>query len=368
MGKLKLNAKKGTWGVRMMILLLTIVAGILFYSLLSLVISDIRSMKEPSYEDVYNKMQNPDLKAREDQLKEREKTLDANLKALQEERELKASSSKNLEQTLNQLNKQTGIAQNGQMKETMDKFLDFQKEYQELNSRILTLTQERQQVIQEEQSLFQQQQDQENAIQKELNKRHKNHRLVQAMLELALLLPLLFVFFIIFLRKRGPLVTPLMLALGCATLLHVFISVHEYFPSQWSKYILIVASILIIIRLLSFLVKLSVAPKPERLMLQYSQAYERFLCPVCEYPIRIGPLKFLFWTRNSANSVLNGKNVNTKDIEIEPYTCPACGELLYDKCEHCGKIRHTLLPYCEHCGQNKENPLLGKTEPEKPRA
>lgn len=368
MGKLKLNAKKGTWGVRMMILLLTIIVGILFYSLLGLITSDIRSMREPSHEDVYNILKNNDLSAKDEQLKSQEKTLDEKLKALQEERELKASSAKNLEQTLNQLNKQSGNGQQAQLKETMDKFLDFQKEYQELNGQILTLTQERQQLTVEHNQLFQQLQDQENMIQEELYKRHQRHRIAQAVLELVILLPLLLLFCFIFLRKRGPLVTPLVLALGCATLIHVFFTVHEYFPTRWSKYILIVVSILIIIRLLSFLVKLSTAPKPERLMLQYSQAYERFLCPVCEYPIRIGPLKFLFWTRNSVHSVLNGKNVNTEDIEIEPYTCPACGELLYDKCEHCGKIRHTLLPYCEHCGQNKENPLLGKTEPEKPHA
>jgi predicted RNA-binding Zn-ribbon protein involved in translation (DUF1610 family) len=43
-----------------------------------------------------------------------------------------------------------------------------------------------------------------------------------------------------------------------------------------------------------------------------------------------------------------------ESTQPEPYTCPSCGTSLYAKCEKCGQIRHTLLPYCEHCGTQKE--------------
>ncbi|MHC4105255.1 MAG: double zinc ribbon domain-containing protein, partial [Planctomycetota bacterium] len=41
--------------------------------------------------------------------------------------------------------------------------------------------------------------------------------------------------------------------------------------------------------------------------------------------------------------------------EQQLYTCPACGTELYEKCDKCSDIRHSLLPFCEHCGNEKAN-------------
>ncbi len=92
---------------------------------------------------------------------------------------------------------------------------------------------------------------------------------------------------------------------------------------------------------------------------QYRQAYERFLCPVCEYPIRTGPRKYLYWTRRTVHkTALTGTSSSAPDVDAL-YTCPACGTCLFEKCVSCESICHSLLPNCEHCGA--ERTLTGET-------
>jgi predicted RNA-binding Zn-ribbon protein involved in translation (DUF1610 family) len=99
------------------------------------------------------------------------------------------------------------------------------------------------------------------------------------------------------------------------------------------------------------LIRIVAFPKIDWLMRQYREAYERFLCPICEYPIRTGPRKFLYWTRRTVNRILPPGDLTGTD---EPYTCPSCGTLTFEVCPSCQKIRHSFLPHCEHCGAKKE--------------
>lgn len=107
---------------------------------------------------------------------------------------------------------------------------------------------------------------------------------------------------------------------------------------------------LVVARLLIHFIRSIAFPKAESLVKQYREAYERFLCPVCEYPIRIGPRRFLFWARRTVN-----RNIvpTDKGEQEEPYTCPSCGSTLFEECTSCHKIRHVLLPNCVHCGNEK---------------
>jgi transcription elongation factor Elf1 len=40
--------------------------------------------------------------------------------------------------------------------------------------------------------------------------------------------------------------------------------------------------------------------------------------------------------------------------EPRPYTCPACGTPVFEKCESCGEIRHAQLDHCASCGAKTE--------------
>ena len=61
----------------------------------------------------------------------------------------------------------------------------------------------------------------------------------------------------------------------------------------------------------------------------------------------MGPLRY--WaTQKRSGLVLAGPSIET--IKQEPYTCPACGTELYEKCQQCQGVRHSFLPFCKHCG------------------
>ena len=77
-----------------------------------------------------------------------------------------------------------------------------------------------------------------------------------------------------------------------------------------------------------------------------------FLCPVCEYPIRTGPRRFLFWTRRTVNRSVSPGAASAAE---EPYTCPCCGSVLFERCPSCQGVRHALLPHCSHCGAARES-------------
>ena len=135
-------------------------------------------------------------------------------------------------------------------------------------------------------------------------------------------------------------------ALNLALLAKVFLVMHEYFPADYFKYVLILSALGVIGYLLARLLKMVAEPSRDAQLKQARESYEAFLCPTCQYPIRRGPLKFMAWTTRS----LRKRSQPLVNVPDEPYTCPSCATELFGKCPSCGKIRHSLLPACEHCG------------------
>lgn len=358
---MKDNVKKGTWGVRSLIHLFTVILGVLVFWLLGFMLEDIESIKGPDYADVEIKYVDQSLvnKAKNvnDQIRDLEKTI-ANKN---EQQRLVGDSSQNLKQTVNQLlewqrlNQQKQVALSESDKElfsiSQKQFIEDQKTYQDLNKNLLDLTSQKYTLDQEQQKLEQQLEQKRTQARMEYDKLYETHRMKLAAYQLLILLPLLFVAGYLVLKRRENIYYPLFLAFGGATLLKVALVVHEYFPSQYTKYVLIVVLLGVVARILVHFIKIVAFPKMDWLLRQYREAYERFLCPVCEYPIRTGPRKFLYWTRRTVNKILPQGDVAGKD---EPYTCPACGKVLFEHCTSCQKIRHSLLEHCEHCGTKKE--------------
>ena len=85
---------------------------------------------------------------------------------------------------------------------------------------------------------------------------------------------------------------------------------------------------------------------------QYRDAYQSFLCPICDYPIRRGPLKFLYWNRKTLKRLQIPPQLT--GIPDENYSCPCCATSLFEECPACHHTRHALLPACESCGAIKE--------------
>jgi predicted RNA-binding Zn-ribbon protein involved in translation (DUF1610 family) len=233
---------------------------------------------------------------------------------------------------------------------SLKSFLESQKNYQSLNQAIAELTSKKLGLEDEKRQIEQQIAEQRKPAQREYQKLYEAHRLRLAVYQLAIVVPFLLAAGYLLLAKRGSIYFPLFLAFGGASLLKVALVVHEYFPSRYFKYALIVVLLGVVARLLIYCIRTVAFPKTEWLAKQYREAYERFLCPVCEYPIRTGPRKFLYWTRRTVHSVLPQGDVASAE---EPYTCPSCGTAVFETCPSCQKVRHALLAHCEHCGAKK---------------
>ena len=126
---------------------------------------------------------------------------------------------------------------------------------------------------------------------------------------------------------------------------------HEHFPRKYFKYVLIVVAIVVVARVLVYLLRVMAYPKMDYLLKQYREAYERFLCPVCGFPIRRGPLRYLFWTRSTVKKLQLAPEARMAPEET--YVCPSCATRLFEECESCRKVRHSLLPACVHCAAEK---------------
>jgi len=355
------SASKGTWLHRFAIRLLTGALAVLIFWALGLVVDDIRSIPGPEYSCIERQYLDHRLVAKRDALGKEIGEITQQIGNLQEKQRIIGDSARNLQQTINQLlelqklatQKSVPLTETEQANFTvsLNLFLDNQKKYQELGERIAEMLERKQKLSLEKDGVEAEIARQREPAREEHARLSRRHRLKLAFLQLAILLPVLASAALVIVRKRSSLYFPLFLAFGAATLVKVAFVVHACFPAKYFKYLLIGGLIIVVARLLIHFIRAVAFPRTQWLVKQYREAYERFLCPVCEYPIRLGPRRFLFWTRRTVNKLVVPSG---HDSQEEPYTCPACGSHLYEECSSCHNIRHALLPYCTHCGAEKQ--------------
>lgn len=353
---------KGTWIHRLAIRLFTLVLAVLIFWFLGFLVDDIRSIDGPDYATIEQKHIDKDLLAKHDALEKQVADLTRQIDNQRQKQEIVADSSRNLERTVNQLIelKKLGAQKSGAFSEndqanfssSMKLFLANQKQYQELSHTISETLERKQRLVWDKEQAQQEIGRKREQAGDEYSKLSQRHRLKIALLQLTVLLPILIIAVVVVVKKRSSIYFPLFLALGAATLVKAALVVHEYFPSRYFKYILIGGLLIVVARLLIYFIRAVDFPKTQWLVRQYREAYERFLCPVCEYPIRIGPRRFLFWNRRTVKKVFP-PHADGSDQE-EVYICPSCGSSLFEECPVCHKVRHAMLPNCVHCGAHKE--------------
>lgn len=352
---------RGPWFHRMLIHFFTLVLAVLLFWLLGFIVRDIERIEGPDYRKIEEEVVDQQILERSEALGERIEQLGRQIQQLRERRELIQSGSRNLEQTINQLLEirrmrleknleEAPTRQQEDVSESLELFLENQQRFQNINHAIAELAETRSEVAAERRLLEQQLDRQRESARKKHGRLMQRHNMKLAALQLVVLIPLLVVAAWLLLRRRGRSYYPLLLAFGLAVVARVAQVMHAYFPSWLFKYLLIGALILVVGRLLIHMIRTVTRPRPDWLARQYREAYERFLCPVCEYPIRTGPRRFLFWTRRTAAKVVppgGGRHADSS------YTCPACGTKIYEECAACGQIRPSRLPHCTHCGAVK---------------
>jgi hypothetical protein len=353
---------KGSWWQRFVIRLFTIFFAILIYWFLGFLMEDIESLPGPVFKDIEESIVKPGLV-------EQEKSLDHEISAIShqidnqvEKQKNLTDSSKNLQQTMNQLLElhklgvgkgvEVSAAEQTNFDAALNLFLESQRSYQESNQAISSLIAKKQQFVSDREQVEQQIAKGREKAHEKYDQLSEQHLLYLAFVQLAILLPI-FLLAIFFLKKmRSSIYFPIFLAFSAAAGLKVVFVIQDYFPSKAIKYVFIAALLLVVSGLLVRLIRAVAFPNPQRLAKQHREGYERFLCPVCEYPIRTGPRKFLFWTRRTVNKLILPTDRNEQE---ESYCCPACGTSLFEQCRVCQKIRHSLLPFCIHCSSAVES-------------
>jgi len=354
---------RGPWVHRFTVYLLAVALAVLIFWFLGFVVRDIRSIEGPQYVDIESRYVDRALMEKSASLDMRMAELSRGIDRVKEKKRVVEDGIGNLQRTIGQLAEfqrlslQKGVAlsdtEQNNLAASLQAFLENQKRCQDLDQELSILVDQRRALEDERLRVGRDIEVQRRPAMEEFNRFARKHDLKLAALQLALLVPLLAATVFLVIRGRSSIYFPALIAPVAATLLKVSLVIHEYFPSRAFKYVLIVALILVVARLLVYFVRSIAFPKAQWLARQYREAYERFLCPVCDYPIRTGPRRFLYWTRRTVNRTVLPEASGT---DQDRYACPSCGTSLFDECVACHKMRHVMLPFCEHCGNQVATP------------
>jgi predicted RNA-binding Zn-ribbon protein involved in translation (DUF1610 family) len=351
---------KGAALQRLSLICLSILLAILLFWFLGFITKDISTLPGPALDKIEAKYIDPNLVDKRTELNEALGSVKEQIKNKQEQQAILQNGTSTLQNTINQLltiqkqqgerNLQLTAEQQKALAESQTAFLDNQKQYLAVNSEIADLAASRHNLEKTLTAVEGQINSQRSLAKVEYDRLFSRHRWKVAALKLAVMLPLFLLAAWLFTTKRtgkyGPLVWPFFIA----AFVQVALIVHEYFPSNYFKYIALLVIIAIVLKLMLYMLRRIISPKKDLLIKHYQEAYDKALCPVCSKPIRTGLLRFATGRRYQ-NLILAAQSGQVP--EQQPYACPSCGSVLYEKCDKCGSVRHTLLPFCEHCGGEK---------------
>lgn len=352
--------RKGPKGHRIFITLLNILLAVLVYWLLGFMIDDISEQRGPDFADIEKSYLDQKLVNKKTDLITQSDKLSKQIETQREQLAIIQTSITSYRDTMNQLldlqkvSVQKGMPFSSEsqinLRSVTQRYLAYQQQFQDLNQSIAKHNLEEQQL-----------QSQLNDVEASLSKQSKRsytaydalmlkHNLYMAGLQLLVLLPLLILTVYCYRKYRASIYKRMLLAINIAVIIKIILVMHEHFPSRFFKYIFIIALIYLTVRVLVSMLRMAVAPKLNWLMKQYREAYQKQQCPMCQYPIQPGVLKFF----PSQNNLKNPIEMSMDYLEhTEAYTCPSCGERLFEKCTSCNHTRHSLLTYCDTCGDEK---------------
>ncbi len=357
----KSNVNQGPWTHRLAVWVFATAFGVLIVWALGFILKDIGNLPGPSYDEVQAQFVDAELLRRSTEVREEIESIEREQTDLREQQTVLRDSTSESQRTMNQLldfqrlNLQQKVtpseAEQQALAESQQLFLANQKRYQALNQQITDLDGRLRDLREQQRTNDAELAEKRPVVNEEYKRLVRQNNLIIAAIKLGVLLPLIIAAVVLYLKLRGSTYSPMVYAFDLAVAFRVVDVMHQYFPSVLFKYILIGTCILVVARILYVLLRMVANPKLDWLLKQYRDAYERFLCPVCDYPIRRGPRKHLFWTRRTVHKLaLPAEKTDDPDGS---YTCPMCSTRLFEECPSCHKTRHSLLPACSHCGDVK---------------
>lgn len=350
---------KGTFWTRLILLLLAGAFGLLVLWSAGFLLDDIRAKNWPNYQEFSEERIDESMQEELGVLNLQLKDLDHQHDLVNQQRGFIKDSSKSLKITVDHLfnlkDKGQGLiseTQFSQVLATLDKVIQIQDEFKETAELYLQTTNERFELSKQIRILEERIAEEKKKIHEEYDEVLHDYKVKVAVIQLAVLIPLTILCCFLWVKRRDSIYRMIYRAAALAIYFKTFQVLQQNFPERYFKYIVVIVMLLLVGWGFVRLMRRQVKPQVEALLQQYRQAYERFLCPVCDYPIRIGPRKFLYWTRRTVHKTALAANTAAPAKE-ESYCCPSCGTDLFEECESCGKICHSLLPNCQHCGNEK---------------
>lgn len=352
--------RKGPSGHRFLVMILNIILAILVFWLLGFVIDDIGNQPGPSLTTIQDKFKDKTLVTQEDALNRQLTTLNQTIAAETQQQSLLKTSIDGYRDTMNQLldlqksSVQKGVTFSAEAQQNLanatNLYLDSQQKFQNLNRSITDANAQAQQLqtrIDSIDSTLRKQSEQAYGV---YNSQLTRHNLKLAAIQLVILLPLLIITAYFFQKYRHSIYRSMIMAVGAAIILKIILVMHQHFPARFFKYLLILALLYLVVRALKAMLHMVVAPQTNWLMKQYREAYQRLQCAICQYPIQPGIFKFFLPQTPKDQELANVSYLEN----VDTYSCPSCGEHLFEKCGQCQHTRHSLLIYCDHCGAKKD--------------
>jgi len=353
-----------SWGTRLAINFFTLILAILFFWFLGFIIKDLRTLPGPDYQTVTEEFFDPKLRNESDVFTRQLADLHQTITKKEQQQKLLRSGANDLEKTLDRL-KQSSVDNDEKAEElartAWQQLLERQQQIMTLGEEIIEANTEVEKLLAKKATIDEQLSIQEQSAHGHYSKLFSRHRLFVGFYQIGILSPFFLASIYFLLRCRKSPYFPIYIALGLATFSQIGFLMFDYFPREYFKYILIGFLILAILWLLIYSIRSVAKPTFQRLLKQNRESYERFLCTVCEYPIRTGPRTFLFWTRRTVHKTVQ----KTDHTEEEIYCCPYCGTSLYETCPACEKVRHAQLEFCRHCGDKKNLEPVHESESHK---
>lgn len=349
--------------IRFFISALNVVLALLVYWLLGFMVDDIGNQPGPSLFALQEKYQSPILIKQKDIFNDQYSTLLQTIERKKKQQTIVQGSINSYRDTINQLlelqkasvQKGTDLSPESQqnLKKVTGFYLDSQHQFQGLNRSITNDSRAAHTLQSQIKEIHLQLVKPLEQAQAEYDAQLIKHNIKMAALQLLLLIPLLLISGYFYKKYRDGLYKSMIMAIGIAVILKITMVLHDHFPSRGFKYILIAALIYITICGLLSMLRMVATPKYNWLIKQYQEAYQKIQCPICQFQIRPGILKFIPMPSNQKEPAMAPLNYLET---IEEYTCPSCGEQLFEKCSSCSNLRHSLLLYCDHCGTKKQQP------------
>lgn len=357
----ELNEKKGTKGYRFLMMLLYAVLGLLLFWFLGFMMYDISNQPGPSLTEIQKNIQDPVLVKEKESINKQLQKLTSTIDERHQQQTILQTSITSYRDTMNQLlDLQKASIQKGvvfspesqkNLQNVTDLYLDYQKQFQDLNNANTADNLQAQQFKNQIKAIDEKLALQNKTADLEYRNQWMKHNWAMAGLQLLILIPLLLIAAFLFKKYRKSVYKSIFLTAGIAIFLKIALVMHDYFPSYLFKYVFILALIYTTIRVLLSMLRMLTAPKPEWLQKQYREGYDKAQCPSCQFSIKPSISKFFYPEKKGNLLVPDYAYLN----EVTDYTCPSCGEVLFEKCGNCSHPRYALLHYCDNCGAKKES-------------